>query len=180
MVEEQKSKAVAVLTPEREKALDIVASYGKREATNTAIIGLQLKFVKGEWYAGSGNDADVLKDGTKLVFNLDSTTTGHQRWEDGKVVDVVMGPVIEGFQPRLRSELSTPNQADWPEDERGFKKDPWAKSTMALMKEPGKKGQVYTLTIGQGWPQRHRLAAEGKRRRHEAAAGSVPGRHPRR
>jgi hypothetical protein len=44
--------------------------------------------------------------------------------------------------------LSTPDRADWPEDENGVRKDPWAKSFICLMKEPGKKGRVFTLTVG--------------------------------
>jgi hypothetical protein len=122
-VEKQKAESKAVtLTKEREQALINATAYGKRESTSTVIIGEQLKFVKGDWLVGK--DGDSLPLGTKLVFNLDSATNGWQRWEDGKVVDADMGAVVEGFQAKKREELSTPNHADWPEDDNGYKKDP--------------------------------------------------------
>jgi hypothetical protein len=146
-VEKQKSESKAVvLTKEREQALNNATAYGKRESTSTVIIGEQLKFVKGDWLLGK--DGDSLPLGTKLVFNLDSATNGWQRWDDGRVTDADMGAIVEGFQPKPREMLSTPNRADWPEDENGYKKDPWARSFIALMKEPGKKGRVFTLTVG--------------------------------
>jgi hypothetical protein len=141
------SKAVA-LTEERKTALDRVTSYGKRESTKSVIIGKQLKFQKGEWTAGRKDDEVAIPLGTKLVFNLDWTTIGWQYWEDGKVIDSDMGLLIEGFQPKPRGMLSLPTKEEWPVDDNGFRKDPWAKSTLCLLKEPGKKGQVYTLAIG--------------------------------
>ena len=91
----------------------------------------------------------VLPEGKKLVYNADSTAQGWQFWEDGLVTDADMGAAIDGFQPKPRAELSLPNPEDWPVDENTrVRKDPWAKSIIALFKEPGKRGQVYTLTVG--------------------------------
>jgi hypothetical protein len=140
----EESKAV-VLTEDRQKQLALMNSFGRRESTSSAIVGKQLKFKKGEWVAGPRNSETPVPVGTKLVFNPDWQTIGWQYWEDGKVVDAEMGRVIDAYQKKPRGMLSLPNKEDWPLDDQGGRKDPWQYANIALFKEPGKRGQVYTF-----------------------------------
>jgi hypothetical protein len=143
----EESRAVALISEERKQQLALMDSFGKRQSTKSVIIGERLKFEKGRWLSGPRNNETAVPLGTKLVFNLDSVIIGWQRWEDGKVVDADMGLVIEGFQKKPRETLGSSDKSAWPEDNNGNKKDPWQYANISLLKEPGKKGQVYTLAV---------------------------------
>jgi len=122
--------------------------YG-RAATGSSIIGMLLKFNKGDWVAGQDNEE--LEDGTTLIANMDSLTVGWQRWEDGRPAEQVMGQLVKGFVPPRRNELSFNDPNEWERDEsNGKPRDPWVYTHQMVMKEPGKKGQLYTFTSSSG------------------------------
>jgi hypothetical protein len=118
--------------------------YGRSASTGT-IIGMLLKFSKGDFVVGQDNDPVEL--GTKLIANMDQLLVGWQRWEDARPAEQVMGPLVDGFKPPRRDELSFNDPTEWEIDEStGKPRDPWVYSHLLLMKEPGKRGQLFTFT----------------------------------
>ena len=128
----------------KEDSANFFTEYGKVAGVQSNIIGKLLRFTKGEFVAGQ--DADEIPEGTKLVVNMDSVLTGWQRWEDARPAEQLMGPICEGFQPAKRSDLGFEEKSSWEVDQNGVARDPWQFANLALMKEPGKKGELYTFT----------------------------------
>jgi len=145
-----KGKALAKIEPKKTHVADVQESnffteYSKVAGATGSIIGLLLKFSKGEFVAGQDNDE--VEEGTQLVANMDQLLVGWQRWEDARPAEQIMGPLSEGFTPPQRSELSFDDPKDWEIDEAtGKPRDPWVLTHILLLKEPGKKGQLYTFS----------------------------------
>lgn len=144
-----KSRALKVVENKKQLAepqeTNFFTEYAKVAGSNSAIIGQLLKFSKGDFVAGQDNEPVEL--GTKLIANMDQLLVGWQRWEDARPAEQIMGPVIDGFMPPKRDELSFNDPKEWDMDEAtGKPRDPWVYSHLLLMKEPGKKGQLFTYT----------------------------------
>ena len=87
-------------------------------------VGKMLKFVKGTWSCGD----DEVAEGTEFVAHIDQLMRGWIKFEDGKVVERIIGKVADGFKPPPREELSDADPKDWREkDADGNPKDPWTK-----------------------------------------------------
>lgn len=127
------------------ESVDFFTEYAKAAGSNSTIIGQLLKFTKGDFVVGQDNDP--VKIGTRMVANMDQLLVGWQRWEDQRPAEQIMGPISDGFVPPKRDTLSFNDPDEWEQDEStGKPRDPWVYSHMLLMKDPGKKGQLYTYT----------------------------------
>src|SRR5205814_1520201 len=73
--------------------------------SRTTIVGHLLKFHKGEYVAGQGEEE--IPEGTKLVAIMDEWMIGWVKWEGGKPVDMEMGRVADGYIPRSGSNWAT-------------------------------------------------------------------------
>jgi hypothetical protein len=135
----------AKVVPAAADDVNYFSEYARVAGSTTTIIGMLLKFSKGDFVAGQDNES--LDIGTKLIANMEALLVGWQRWEDARPVEQNMGPVMEGFMPPRREELGFTDQSEWETDEAtGKARDPWVYSHLLLMKEPGKRGQLYTFT----------------------------------
>jgi hypothetical protein len=93
-----------------------VAAEGSNE------LGRLLKFVKGRWETGD----DAVPEGAEYVAHIDQLVRGWIKFEEGKVVDRVIGKIADGFKPPQREELSDNDPANWQEtDDGGRPRDPW-------------------------------------------------------
>jgi N6-adenosine-specific RNA methylase IME4 len=119
--------------------------YGK-VAAGRNFIGTLLKFNKfGEYVAGQ--EKEEIAPGTKCAAHMSSLSIGWQRWEDGKPVDTIMGLVVEGFVPPLRSDLGFHDKSQWDCFDDGREKDPWAfTNTLVLTTLDDDEPQVFTFT----------------------------------
>ena len=85
-------------------------------------LGKLLKFVKGKWEIGD----DVVPGNAEFIAHIDQLARGWIKFEDGKVVDRIIGKIADGFKPPLREELSDNDSASWREkDADGRPRDPW-------------------------------------------------------
>jgi hypothetical protein len=140
------SKQVAML----DEQPNYFTQYARMAGSASSIVGMLLKFSKGDFVVGQDNEP--LELGTKLIANMDHLFIGWQRWEDARPAEQVMGPVMDPitkqpFIPPRRSELSFNDPAEWEVDEStGKPRDPWVYTHLLMMKEPGKKGQLLTFT----------------------------------
>jgi hypothetical protein len=90
------------------------------EASND--FGRLLKFVKGKFECGD----DEISLGTEFVAHVDQIARGWVRFEEGKVVDRIIGKIADGFRPPQREELPDNDPRSWTEkDTRGEPRDPW-------------------------------------------------------
>jgi hypothetical protein len=84
--------------------------------------GKLLKFVKGKWETGD----DAVPEGTEFVAHIDQLVRDWIKFDDGKVVDRIIGKIADGFIPPQRKDLSDNDPADWREkDADGRPRDPW-------------------------------------------------------
>ncbi len=138
-------KGVEPQLPARDDDRNFFTEYARLAGANSTIIGMLLKFSKGDFVVGQDNEP--VEIGTKLIANMDQLLVGWQRWEDARPAEQVMGPLVEGFKPPRRDELSFNDPEEWEIDESSGKpRDPWVYSHLLLMKEPGKRGQMFTFT----------------------------------
>jgi hypothetical protein len=135
------AKDTKLPTITRKQQIDYLAMYGREAARASNIVGKLLRFTKGEYIAGQDNEE--IAEGTKMLVNIDSVTSGWMLWLNKKLVEQDMGPVMQGFQPKKRSELSYSNKSEWPDDTEN---DPWQLTNQCLMKAV-KGGDIYTFTI---------------------------------
>lgn len=121
-------------------------AYGN-SVSNRNIVGSLLKFSKGDYLAGEAGEEVPI--GTKLVVNMDSLSIGWIKWQDNKPVEQDMGPVMEGYRPRKRTELGDTDEEQWEEDTQGQKRDPWQFSNYILMRPVGRpdadETEMYTF-----------------------------------
>jgi hypothetical protein len=86
--------------------------------------GEPLKFSKGKWFGGRGND-EYAVDGRLLVADLENLMVGWRRWFDKRITDQVVGVVAEGFKPPQRNDLADLDDQKWERDAAGKPVDPW-------------------------------------------------------
>jgi len=115
ITETNASTAVAM-----QSGYDPFAAYGQEAASG----GTFLKFSKGEWLLGQGDDEVEL--GRLLVANMDELSIGWIRWADGKPAERRMELLVSGRKPERREELGFNDQTLWEVDEETrAPKDPW-------------------------------------------------------
>jgi hypothetical protein len=118
-------------------------AYGEA-ATARAIEGTLLRFNKGDYLAGASTDAVEVALGTRFVAVMHSLCIGWVRWENNMPTDTDMGLVLNGFQPKRRSELGDTDKQLWELDEEGEPKDPWQFQNYLVLREV-KSGEIYTF-----------------------------------
>jgi hypothetical protein len=114
--------------------------------------GELLKFTKGVWEQGL-NRAPVPSAKT-LVAVMNTLTTGHIKWTDGRPSDAAMGLVADGFQPQDRNDLGDLDPEDWEIGEDGGRQDPWQPTTLLVLVSAEAPHTVFTFSTatvgGQG------------------------------
>lgn len=99
---------------------DPFSTYGEIASRGGATY---LRFSKGEWLLGKDENTD--HEGRQLAARMDGLMIGWVHWEDRRPVERVMGLLVDGFKPPLRSELGDLDQDLWPKDSEGRPQDPW-------------------------------------------------------
>lgn len=85
-------------------------------------LGKLPKFVKGEWTIGD----DAVADNAEYVAHIDQAIRGWVKFDDGKVVERIIGKIADGFKPPRRENLPDNDPANWHEkDADGEPRDPW-------------------------------------------------------
>jgi hypothetical protein len=117
-------------------------TYGKAATTRT-IVGKLLKFSKGDFISGTGEEEVPL--GTKFIALMDSLSVGWIKWEDNHPPEQRMGLVAENYQPERRKDLGDLDESDWEIDEKGERRDPWQFSNYLIM-ATAEENELYTFT----------------------------------
>jgi hypothetical protein len=139
MAKNTNSTAMAIGQQQR---LDYLNEFANQATRSSNIVGKLLKFTKGEWLAGK--EEEEIAEGTRVIVNVESILTGWTRWQSKRPMEQEMGVVMDGYQPKPRSELGFTDQSDWEPDDRGGVRDPWQQGSQALVK--GVDGTIYTFT----------------------------------
>jgi hypothetical protein len=117
--------------------------YGEA-ATQRSFVGMLLKFNKfGEFCAGQ--DEQKIQFGTVLAAYMTTLCVGYIKWVDNRPVEVVMGPVAEGFIPPKRAELDDQDQSKWDTFDNGEPRDPWQFSNSLVFADL-KSGELFTFS----------------------------------
>jgi hypothetical protein len=87
------------------------------------IVGKLLKFAKGDFVAGEGNE--VVPESTEFTALMDEALAGWVRWEDAKPVEHRMGRIADSYVPPPRNTLGDVDAAAWETDGDGKARDPW-------------------------------------------------------
>ena len=122
---------------------DYLKEYGE-QASMRSIVGKLLKFSKGDYMAGEGDDD--IPVGTEMIVNIPSLTVGWIRWADNKPTEQIMGVVFEGYKPPKRTTLGDDDKSLWEVDDVTHQpRDPWQLTNYLIMKMPDSE-QLYTFT----------------------------------
>jgi hypothetical protein len=99
----------------------------------------------GEYRAGQEDTEIPL--GSRFAVYMESFCVGWQRWEDGRPVEQIMGPVAQGFVPPARKTLGYLDKSEWECFDDGREKDPWAfANTLVLVSRDQDSPRFYTFT----------------------------------
>ena len=112
------------VSPWAEYANDVLAS---------AIAGDLLKFAKGDWLRGEGNEA--VPDDASFLTNMNELWTGWQRWEDGHPVEHRLSRLIDRAPKIQRDELGYTDKSAWETDNNGAPRDPWQMTDRLVMRD---------------------------------------------
>jgi hypothetical protein len=108
--------------------------------------GTPIKFSKGKWLAGRGND-EYSADGKMLVADLENLMIGWRQWRDKRIVDQVVGMVADHFKPPQRNDLGDLDESQWERDTSGNPVDPWQLGFfMRLVDEEGDEAFAWSAT----------------------------------
>jgi hypothetical protein len=127
-------------TPAQLTALE---KYGRSGGN---LFGELLKFSgkTGVWTSGAQGVEVPL--GTQLVAIVPELVAGFVKWQDGELVEQVMQPITESYDPRvLRTSLGDTDQAQWPKGHDGKPEDPWREGALLPLKDL-KTGAEYTYS----------------------------------
>jgi hypothetical protein len=106
-----------------------------RELTQSDIIGLPLRFVKGRWYVIlSKNDRREVTATEIFVVDPVSYAEGWYKWKDNKPVIKIIGRRVDGFISPPRSALPDLDKRLWPGGKNG-PEDPWQERQGLLLKD---------------------------------------------
>jgi hypothetical protein len=114
------------------------------EGPKRPFLGGLIKFVKGDWQMGP--DKDLISSVRRFVVVMDSLTTGHIKWDDGKPVDSRMGLVADGFSAVHRAELDDFDSKTWEVDKRGDRVDPWQKTDLLVVASETAPYDLFTFS----------------------------------
>ena len=114
-----------------------------RRVKRRMIIGKKLKFKDGQWLYGL-KDEHRIELGTQMVVAFPLVLYGYIRFDSGKLVEQIVGPVIEDFEPPPRSELGFLTQSEWPIGLDGKPTDPYQLRYAVPMKRVGQFGEIFT------------------------------------
>jgi len=127
------------------------------EYSQRNIIGLMLKFSKGDYSAGQENiDVPI---GTQMICDMSRLLRGWIHWQDQKPVEQRMGLMIDGYEPARRDTMGfgyhagdmdaypitaryakdddqNIDRSAWETDENGKPRDPWVYTNYLVMKDP--------------------------------------------
>jgi hypothetical protein len=131
---------------------NVFEAVGDAMARGGAIIGSLLKFSKGDWLAGP--DGEEIAAGTELVAVVPGTLDGWVRWEDNRPVEQIMGLLVEGFVPPVRSTLGHDDKSVWEIDAAGKPRDPWQPTIYMPMSSLNAE-KVFTFTTSSDGGRRH-------------------------
>jgi hypothetical protein len=120
---------------------NVFEQYG-RAATQQRMLGIMLRFQKGDYL--HGKHGEVLSEGTRMAVVMDSLTVGWQKWLDSKPVEARMGLVAEGYIPETRREIGDQDENYWERDDNGNSKDPWQLTNQVVMIDEDAH-QLYTF-----------------------------------
>jgi hypothetical protein len=109
----------------------------------TTIVGVLLKFSKGEYLAG--RDSVPIKVGMRFIANLDAAMAGWVRWINGRPTDHALVRIADGVLPAKRELLGDLDQEKWQYDLQGQPRDPWQEINYLPL--AGVDGEIYTLSI---------------------------------
>jgi hypothetical protein len=121
---------------------------------NRRILGMLLKYVKGDYLIGRDSEECPEKE---LVAIVPGLVHGWIRWEDNRPVEQVMGLLIEGFVPPERNALGHLDKAGWELDAGGEPRDPWQQGLYLPMVTADSK-TVYTFTTSSDGGRRRAVA----------------------
>jgi hypothetical protein len=107
-----------------------------------AIVGKLLKFAKGDFVAGEGNE--VIPETAEFAVFMDEALCGWVRWEDAKPVEHRMGRIADNYMPPVRTELGDIDRAAWETDGDGNARDPWQFTNYLPMKSEA-SDEMYTF-----------------------------------
>src|SRR5262245_59792619 len=103
--------------------LNALERYGRSGGN---LFGELLKFSgkTGTWTSGAQGIAVPI--GTPLVALVPELVAGFVRWKDGELVEQVMQPISEAYDPKqLRASLGDTDPTQWPKGDDGRPEDPW-------------------------------------------------------
>src|SRR5262245_62972215 len=127
-------KAIVAVTPTAPVAQLAALEAYSRSGGN--LYGELLKFSgkTGVWTAGSqGVEVPI---GTQLVAIVSELVAGFVKWRDGELVDQVMQPITETYDPKaLRASLGDADPAQWPKGDDGRARRPVARGRAAAAEE---------------------------------------------
>ena len=117
--------------PAEHDPADLYESYG-RNATARLFEGTLLRFVKGDFLAGP--EGEEIPIGAQFVPIMESLAVGWTCWRDAMPVEQEMGLLIDGYQPKRRSELGDFDKELWEQDTNtGQPRDPWQLTNHLVM-----------------------------------------------
>jgi hypothetical protein len=94
-------------------------------ANAMAQAGKPLKFSKGRWLSGYGNE-ERSEDDVELIADVPGLMAGWRKWNDKKIVGTAIGSVADNYRPPQRKDLGDLDDAQWERDHNGQPKDPWS------------------------------------------------------
>jgi hypothetical protein len=129
----------------RSESADPLAQY-VRENETVAITGDLLLFTKGDWTRGK--DKREVPLGTRFEVNPYELLIGWVKYEDGRIVDMCLGRVADGFKRSHREDLGDPDADQWETDGNGNPRDPWVMNDRLILRD--ERGELLTFSTQSG------------------------------
>lgn len=125
---------------------DIAAlATAARELAPSDIVGLPLRYVKGQWTIRETKDNEIKVGSTDdFVVDVLSYAEGWERWETKKRTHKIIGRRIDGFVAPPRHVLPEADKEEWPIGPKG-RTDPWQEVQQIVLKDRA-NGQLLTWT----------------------------------
>jgi hypothetical protein len=142
-------------------------------ANATAQAGKPLKFSKGHWLSGYGNE-ERSEDGVRLIADVPGLMLGWRKWIGKKIVGTAIGSVADNYRPPQRNELGDLDDAQWERDHNGQPKDPWSFGFYLRLIGPDGEEYVFSATSNGARRAVCDLVKEFTRRRKKDPVHCVP------
>jgi hypothetical protein len=134
-------------------AKNVFEAFGD-EVDNQRILGVLLKFTKGDWLIGRDGEECPEKE---LVAVVPGLVHGWIRWEDNRPIEQAMGLLVEGFVPPERDALGHLDKQNWELQADGKRRDPWQPGIYMPMVTVDEQ-VVYTFTTSSDGGRRRGVA----------------------